>query len=175
MYQDILYEKGDGVARITINRPKVRNAFRLETVNDLIKAFEDVSDDSDIGVAVLTGAGNNFSSGGDVKMEAEFDASTGRKLYGRCLQLSTVMRNLGKPIVAAVRGYCVGGGNELNMLCDLSITEEGFRLPVGIQNLGVDIGKEEGVRNRLEEVVAFFQDLTHDILLFHDPPARRHR
>lgn len=124
MYRDILYEKGDGVARITINRPKVRNAFRLETVDDLIKAFEDASDDPDIGVVVLTGAGNNFSSGGDVKMEAAFDPSTGRKLYSRCLQLSALMRNLGKPIVAAVRGYCVGGGNELNMLCDLTIAEE---------------------------------------------------
>lgn len=124
MYQDILYEKSDGVARITINRPKVRNAFRLETINSLIEAFGDASDDQDIGVVVLSGAGNNFSSGGDVNMEAGFDASTGRKLYSRCLQLSTVMRNLGKPIIAAVRGYCVGGGNELNMLCDLTIAEE---------------------------------------------------
>lgn len=124
MYQDILFEKNDGVARITINRPKVLNAFRFETIDDLVNAFGDVAGDADIGVVVVSGAGKNFSSGGDVNMEAEFDESTARKLYGRCLQLSTVMRNLGKPIIAAVRGYCIGGGNELNMLCDLTIAEE---------------------------------------------------
>src|SRR5512140_1667122 len=124
VYQDILYEKNDGVARITINRPKVLNAFRFETIDDLADAFRDVSVDPDIGVVVVSGAGKNFSSGGDVNMEAGFDESAARKLYDRCLLLSTVMRNLGRPIIAAVRGYCIGGGNELNMLCDLTIAEE---------------------------------------------------
>lgn len=124
VYKDILYEKSDGVARITFNRPKVLNAFRVETIDDLVDAFRDAAEDPDVGVVVVSGAGKNFSTGGDVNMEAGFDESTARKLYGRCLMLSTVMRNLGKPVIAAVRGYCVGGGNELNMLCDLTIAEE---------------------------------------------------
>jgi len=123
-FKDIVYKKDQGIAYITINRPNVCNAFRFETIEELICVFEDSGDEKDIGVVVLTGAGGNFSTGGDVNMEANFDASTGRKLFRRCLKLSTVMRNLEKPIIAGIRGYCVGGGNELNMLCDLTIAED---------------------------------------------------
>lgn len=127
MYRDILFEKGEGVARITINRPKVYNAFRFETIEELLDAFENSAGDDEIGVVVLSGTGKNFSTGGDINMEVDFDASAGRKLSTQCLKLSSVMRNLGKPVIAAVRGYCVGGGNELNMLCDLTIAEEGAK------------------------------------------------
>ncbi len=124
MYEDIQYRKDGGVATITLNRPKVLNAIRQTTLDDLVAAFRDASNDEEIGVVVLTGAGKSFCSGGDINMEADLDSASGKRLSESGLLLSTVMRNLGKPIIAAVRGYCVGGGNELNMLCDLTIAEE---------------------------------------------------
>ena len=126
--QDILYDKADGIATITINRPKVFNAFRMETLDELIWAFKDAETDGSIGVIILTGAGGRaFSSGGDVRMENEFDAAAGRKLSRKCIDLAVVMRGCGKPIIARVRGWCIGGGNELNLLSDLSIASEDSR------------------------------------------------
>lgn len=124
MYQDIIYRKEDGIGWITINRPKMHNAFRHETIVELVDIFESIANDEEIGVAVVTGAGKNFCTGGDINMEVDFNSSSGKKLFTKCLMLSTIMRNLDKPIIAAVRGYCVGGGNEVNMLCDLTIAEE---------------------------------------------------
>lgn len=127
-YQDILYEVKDGVATITINRPRVHNAFRLETLDELIDAFKRAEVDREVGVMVLTGTGGKaFSSGGDIKMEDESDASGARRLSRRSIELSMIMRSCGKPIIAAVRGWCMGGGNELNLLCDLSIATEESR------------------------------------------------
>lgn len=124
MYEDIEFRKDGGVATITLNRPKVLNALRQKTIDELIAAFRDAGHDEEVGVVVLTGAGKSFCSGGDIKMEADLDPASGMRLSESCLLLSTVMRNIGKPIIAAVRGYCIGGGNELNMLCDLTIAEE---------------------------------------------------
>jgi dihydroxynaphthoic acid synthetase len=125
MYEDILYEKKDGIARITINRPKVYNAFRDQTIDEMIDAFEDANGDESVGVIVLSGAGGKaFCTGGDVKWEGEFNPAGGRALFRRIMKLSHAMRNNGKPVIAAVRGYCIGGGNELNLLCDLTIATE---------------------------------------------------
>ncbi|MBI2862147.1 MAG: enoyl-CoA hydratase/isomerase family protein [Chloroflexi bacterium] len=127
-YHDILYAKRDGVATVTINRPEVLNAFRLPTLREMIDAFEDASSDESIGVIVLTGAGGKaFCTGGDVGVEGQLTQATGRKFLRACQQLAYLMRNNGMPIIAAVRGYCIGGGNELNMLCDLTIATEGSR------------------------------------------------
>jgi len=127
-YQDILYGVKDGVATITINRPKVHNAFRLLTLDELIAAFKEAEVDSNVGVIVLTGAGGKaFSSGGDVKMEDESDPAGARHLSRRSIDLSMIMRSCGKPTIAAVRGWCIGGGNELNILCDLTIATEESR------------------------------------------------
>jgi len=124
MYEDIEFRKEGGVATITLNRPKVLNALRQRSIDELISAFRDAGHDEEVGVVVLTGAGKSFCSGGDIKMEADLDLASGKRLSESCLLLSTVMRNVGKPIIAAVRGFCIGGGNELNMLCDLTIAEE---------------------------------------------------
>ncbi len=124
MYEDIQFRKDGGVATITLNRPKVLNALRQTTIDELVAAFRDAAADEEVGVVVLTGAGKSFCSGGDIRMEADLDPAAGRRLSESCLLLSAVMRNGGKPIIAAVRGYCIGGGNELNMLCDLTIAEE---------------------------------------------------
>lgn len=167
-FQDIIYEKKPGVARITINRPRVLNAFTTQTLEEMIKAFENANDDETIGVIVLTGAGERaFSTGGDVKWEGEFNPAKGRALFRRTIKLSQVMRNNGKPIIAAVRGYCIGGGNELNLLCDLTIATQSSRfgqagprmgsVPVwyGTQLLTVNLGEK-----RAREIVYLCHEYT---------------
>lgn len=124
-YTDLLYAADKGVARITINRPDRYNAFRLQTVEQLIHAFERADADTDVGVIVLTGAGDKaFSSGGDVTGEADFTPHKAWMFNRRLLNLSAIMRNTGKPVIGRINGWCIGGGNELNMLCDLTIASE---------------------------------------------------
>lgn len=120
-FQDILYEVTDRVATITINRPEVLNAFRLQTIEEMIQAFDAADADPGVRVVVLTGAGERaFSTGGDVEMENEFDGDAGRHVGRSLIRLAEAIRGTGKPVIAKVRGWCVGGGNELNLLCDLS-------------------------------------------------------
>src|ERR1700751_3901459 len=122
---DVLYEAADGIARITINRPEKHNAFREETLDDLIAAFSAAEADRTVGVIVLTGAGEKaFCSGGDVAWEDASDPVGAARMNRRPSNLSLIMRGCGKPIIARVKGYAVGGGNELQMLCDLTIASE---------------------------------------------------
>lgn len=129
-YEDILYEKTDeGIAKITINRPKVRNAFRPKTVNEMMHAFVDARDDSEIGVVILTGAGDlAFCSGGDQKIRGTggyVDDQGVPRL--NVLELQRLIRTLPKPVIAMVAGYAIGGGHVLHMLCDLTIAAENAR------------------------------------------------
>jgi dihydroxynaphthoic acid synthetase len=124
-YEDILYTVKDGVATITINRPEKRNAFRGETLEELTDAFRSAEDDRTVGVIVLTGAGDKaFCAGGDIKWEEDSDMMGAHALARRSVTLSMVMRGCGKPVIARVRGFAIGGGNELNLLCDLTIASE---------------------------------------------------
>lgn len=124
-FEDVLYEKTNGVAKITINRPEVLNALRRQTYEELEVAFTDAADDSEIGVIVLTGAGDRaFSSGGDVRTQAVRTPDTGRAHLRAVLKLGAAMRNGGKPIIAAVNGYAIGGGHELHLMCDLTIASD---------------------------------------------------
>jgi dihydroxynaphthoic acid synthetase len=124
-YEDVLVDIGNGVCRITINRPEVLNALRLETYSELTDAFRSGADDPTVGVFVLTGAGQRaFSAGGDVRSQAERTPESGRKLLRIVLELGSVMRNCGKPIIAAINGYAVGAGHELHLMCDLSVAAE---------------------------------------------------
>ncbi len=123
-YQDILFEAADGVATITINRPEKRNAFRARTVEELIDAFHRAGWDHAVGVIVLTGAGDKaFSSGGDPSgHDGGYD---GRGLIGLPIEeLQTLIREVPKPVIAKVRGYAIGGGNVLALLCDLTVAAE---------------------------------------------------
>jgi len=126
-FEDIIYEKKGPVATITINREARYNAFTENTIEEMITAFRDCDEDASVGVVVLTGAGANFSTGGDVNMENEYTAATGRRICKRTLVLSTMMRNLAKPLIARVKGYAIGGGNELQILCDVTIASEEAR------------------------------------------------
>jgi 2-ketocyclohexanecarboxyl-CoA hydrolase len=124
--QDILYEKKDGVAWVTINRPQVRNAFRALTVDEMVEAFRDAWADSDVGVAVLTGAGDKaFCSGGDQKARSDGGYEGGKGGIGLDVaSLHAVIRNIPKPVIAMVNGYAIGGGHVLHVICDLSIAAD---------------------------------------------------
>ena len=123
--RDVLYTVANGVARITINRPEKYNAFREETLDQLIEAFSAAEEDRSVGVIVLTGSGEKaFCSGGDIAWEDASDPSGAARMNRRTSTLSMIMRGCGKPVIARVRGYAVGGGNELQMLCDLTIASD---------------------------------------------------
>jgi naphthoate synthase len=128
-YQDIVYETWDGIAKITINRPEVRNAFRPLTVVEMAKAFEVARDDPAVGVVILTGAGTEaFCSGGDQRVRGEdgyVDASGKGRL--NVLDLQVQIRRLPKPVVAMVAGYAIGGGHVLHVVCDLTIAADNAR------------------------------------------------
>lgn len=124
-YQDILYQTGDGIASISINRPEKRNAVRPLTYEELTRAMHRAADDPEIGVVVLTGAGDKaFCSGGDVGDQASRTPDVGRTHMRRLFALSSVMRMMDKPILAKIRGFCVGGGNEIHLFCDMSFASE---------------------------------------------------
>ena len=128
-FQDILYEHVDGIAKITINRPEVRNAFRPETIFELKQAFGEAHDDPSIGVIILTGAGTEaFCSGGDQRIRGEggyVDPSGVPRL--NVLELQRQIRLLPKPVVAMVAGYAIGGGHVLHVVCDLTIAADNAR------------------------------------------------
>ena len=127
-YTDILYEKStDGIAKITINRPQVRNAFRPVTVKEMIQALADARYDDNIGVIILTGAGDKaFCAGGDQKVRGDYggyqDDSGVHHL--NVLDFQRQIRTCPKPVVAMVAGYSIGGGHVLHMMCDLTIAAE---------------------------------------------------
>jgi naphthoate synthase len=128
-YTDIVYETAEGIAKITINRPEVRNAFRPTTLFELADAFAAARDDSTIGVIVLTGAGTEaFCSGGDQRIRGD-DGYQDPAGVGRLnvLDLQIQMRRTPKPIVAMVAGYAIGGGHVLHVVCDLTIAADNAR------------------------------------------------
>ncbi|HLS89189.1 MAG TPA: 1,4-dihydroxy-2-naphthoyl-CoA synthase [Sphingobacteriaceae bacterium] len=125
-YQDIIYETYEGIAKITINRPEVRNAFRPQTVIELMDAFNRVREDPAIGVAILTGAGTKaFCSGGDQKVRGD-GGYVGDDGVPRLnvLDLQKQIRYLPKPVIAMVAGYAIGGGHVLHLVCDLTIAAD---------------------------------------------------
>jgi naphthoate synthase len=129
-YVDIRFEKTeDGIAKITINRPEVRNAFRPETIQEMQEAFEMCRNDSTIGVIILTGEGPDaFCSGGDQRVRGE-EGYVGDDGIPRLnvLDLQKQIRSLPKPVIAMVAGYAIGGGHVLHVVCDLTIAAENAR------------------------------------------------
>jgi len=128
-FTDIRYEKAEGIAKITIHRPEVRNAFRPLTVQELIQAFEDVREDPEVGVAILTGEGTEaFCSGGDQRVRGNA-GYVGEDKVPRLnvLDLQKLIRALPKPVVAMVAGFAIGGGHVLHVVCDLTIAAENAR------------------------------------------------
>ncbi len=137
-YSDIRYEKSSGevphIAKITIDRPQVRNAFRPETVIELSDAFTRAREDEDVGVVILTGAGSDaFCSGGDQRVRGDTGYLSGQASRGggvgrfHVTDLHVQIRRLPKPVVAMVAGYAVGGGHVLHVVCDLTIAADNAR------------------------------------------------
>jgi naphthoate synthase len=129
-YEDIRYELAEGIAKITIDRPEVRNAFRPETVVELSNAFERAREDTEIGVIVLTGEGPlAFCSGGDQRVRGDSGYVAAGAAVGRfhVTDLHLQIRRLPKPLVAMVAGYAVGGGHVLHVLCDLTLAADNSR------------------------------------------------
>ena len=126
-YEDIKYEKSpEGIAKVTINRPEVRNAFRPQTVTEMIRAFDDARDDAEVGVVILTGEGPDaFCSGGDQRVRGS-GGYVGKDGVPRLnvLDLQKRIRYLPKPVVASVAGFAIGGGHVLHVVCDLTICAE---------------------------------------------------
>ena len=130
-FEDIRYEKTEdgAIAKITINRPEVRNAFRPVTVNELLQAFELAHQDEEVGVIILTGEGEKaFCSGGDQKVRghAGYLGDDGVPRLN-VLDLQKKIRSLPKPVVAMVAGYAIGGGHVLHIVCDLTISADNAR------------------------------------------------
>ena len=164
-YGDLLYEKGDGIAKISINRPEVRNAFRPQTLAELRDAFNRARDDTEVGSIIFTGAGDEaFCSGGDQRIRGDDgyigDDEVAQKGVGRLDvgDLHVQIRRLPKPVVAMVAGYAVGGGHILHLVCDLTIAADnahfgqtgprvgsfdgGFGASLLANNIGVKRAKE---------------------------------
>ena len=128
-HEDVIYEKARGIAKITINRPEVRNAFRPQTLFELKACFTDAHEDPNVGVIILTGAGKDaFCSGGDQRVRGE-QGYVGKDGVPRLnvLDLQKQIRSLPKPVVAMVAGYAIGGGHVLHVVCDLTIAADNAR------------------------------------------------
>ncbi|MEO1444081.1 MAG: 1,4-dihydroxy-2-naphthoyl-CoA synthase [Chloroflexota bacterium] len=131
-YEDITYKKWDGIARIAFNRPEVRNAFRPQTITEMIDAFSHVWEDQEVGVVLLTGEGPSpkdgvhaFCAGGDQKVRGHAGYVGGDGVPRlNVLQLQRIIRTMPKPVIALVNGYAIGGGHVLHVICDLSIASE---------------------------------------------------
>ena len=133
-WRDIRYQTAEGMAKVTINRPEVRNAFRPQTVGELSDAFRMAQDDPEVGAIILTGEGPDaFCSGGDQKIRGDDgymgDDSVGQAGIGRLnvLDLQIQIRRCPKPVVAMVAGYAIGGGHVLHVVCDLTIAADNAR------------------------------------------------
>jgi naphthoate synthase len=129
-YEDIRYELADGIAKITIDRPEVRNAFRPETLIEISEALDRAREDTEVGVIVLTGEGPlAFCSGGDQRVRGDTGYVAGGARVGRfhVTDLHVQMRRLPKPVVAMVAGYAIGGGHVLHVVCDLTIAADNAR------------------------------------------------
>jgi naphthoate synthase len=146
-YDDIRYEKSAGIAKITIDRPEVRNAFRPQTIVEISRALEDAREDTDVGVIVLTGQGPDaFCSGGDQRVRGDSGYLTDDQIKSPPTQagvgtdLHVQIRRLPKPVVAMVAGYAIGGGHVLHLVCDLTIAADNARFG----QVGPKVGSFDG-------------------------------
>jgi enoyl-CoA hydratase len=137
-FKYIIYEKSEGIATITINRPEALNAFSAEVVSEILQAIEDVKADESVRVVVLTGAGEKaFSAGADIKAMKGMNALKARELSQMGERLCNALENLEKPVIAAINGYALGGGLEVAMACDIRIASENARMGQTEINIGL--------------------------------------
>ncbi|MFQ5999772.1 MAG: enoyl-CoA hydratase/isomerase family protein [Candidatus Bathyarchaeia archaeon] len=136
--KNILYEKSEGIATITINRPKALNALNEETIQEILSTLDDAEKDKNIRVVVITGAGDRaFSAGADINMMKAGGALEARRTSQLGQRMANRVEELEKPVIAAINGYALGGGLELAMACDLRIASENARLGQPEINIGL--------------------------------------
>jgi len=137
-FKNTIYEKSEGIATITINRPEVRNALNEETILEMLSELNDAERDESIKVVVITGAGDRaFSSGADIKMMIDVGSLRAREVSRLGQRLTNEIEDLEKPVIAAINGYALGGGLEVAMACDLRIASENARLGQTEINIGL--------------------------------------
>ena len=137
-YQTILYEKADGIAKVTLNRPDKLNALNSTVYNELYEVFKLIEDDHEVRVVVLTGAGEKaFAAGSDVAEMEKMGPLEAQDFMATIRRASDLIYTLGKPTIAAIHGYALGGGCELSMCCDLRICSEKARFGQPEINLGL--------------------------------------
>jgi enoyl-CoA hydratase len=136
-FENVLVEKAGRIGRVTINRPAKLNALNKRTVIELIEAFTEMKDDADVGVVILTGAGEkSFAAGADIGELLELEPLVGKEFAERGQRLCNLIENLGKPVLAAINGFALGGGCEIAMACTLRIAVDKARLGQPEINLG---------------------------------------
>ena len=137
-FKYIIYEKTEAIATITLNRPEALNAFSKEVIDEVLQALEDIRNDENVRVVVLTGAGEKaFSAGADIKAMKGMNALKARELSLMGEKLCSSLENLEKPVIAAINGYALGGGLEVAMACDLRIASENARMGQTEINIGL--------------------------------------
>lgn len=137
-FKFIIYEKSEGIATITLNRPEALNAFSKEVVSEVLQALEDIRSDESVRVVILTGAGEKaFSVGADIKAMIGMNSLKARELSLMGEKLCLALENLEKPVIAALNGYALGGGLEVAMSCDLRIASENSRMGQTEINIGL--------------------------------------
>jgi enoyl-CoA hydratase len=137
-YKTLLYEKADGIAKVTLNRPESLNALNSTVYNELYDVFEAIENDAEVRVVILTGSGEKaFAAGSDVAEMANMDPIAAQKFMATIRKASDRVYNLTKPVIAAISGYALGGGCELAMCCDLRIASERARFGQPEINLGL--------------------------------------
>ncbi|RKY24596.1 MAG: enoyl-CoA hydratase [Planctomycetota bacterium] len=137
-YQNLLYEAKERLAIVTVNRPKVLNALNGETISELTDVFLKIKQDDDVAVVILTGAGEKaFVAGADIGELAQKNPLTGKEFVLRGQMCLNIIENLGKPVIAAINGFALGGGCEIAMACTMRIAAENAKLGQPEINLGV--------------------------------------
>ncbi|MEM3464573.1 MAG: enoyl-CoA hydratase/isomerase family protein, partial [Candidatus Bathyarchaeia archaeon] len=137
-YKYIIYEKNEGIATITINRPETLNAINMEVIEEMLDVLKDAGTDENIRVVVVTGAGEKtFSTGADIKAMKETNALKAMKLSQMGQKLCSTIENLEKPVIAAINGYALGGGLEVAMACDIRIASENAEMGQTEINIGL--------------------------------------
>ena len=151
-YENILLEKKNSIAYVTVNRPKVLNALNMATMEELRAAFTDIKSDAAIRVAILTGSGEKaFVAGADIGDLVKHDAVSGKEFAHKTLSVLDLIENLGKPVIACINGFALGGGCELAMACTMRLASENAKLGQPEVKLGIIPGN--GGTQRLPRLV----------------------
>ena len=136
-YENIIFEKKDGIGYVTVNRPEVLNALNDSVIEELDSVFRAIDRDDEVRVVIITGAGRAFVAGADIAQMSRLDGSEGRVMSMRGQKVMEFIEFMDKPVIAAVNGFALGGGNELSMACDIRIASETAKFGQPEVNLGI--------------------------------------